>query len=300
MRTSVSSSTPRTRTSKRTSIRPASTRRCQTATASTRGTTSRTRSSTVHSTSCSRPRCPGSGSTCRFAPRASSHPTSEILRSNLMNEAKFGINRFAGRLGELDPRSPQPIPQTTITGVNVVPGLRAETSQRNTSFEYIDNVSWFLGAHTVKAGVNIRRVWHDFESTGATTLVYRVPVRLRVEPSEPGDVHARPFDDVHTRLDLQRIPAGRPQSDRPADGQCRSAVRLHAALHRRRQPRAQLRRDDDAVDGTGRPTLQARSRQYCAQARRHLRPARQRTLDSPGWIWLLLRPVRARHQPRPC
>jgi Carboxypeptidase regulatory-like domain/TonB dependent receptor len=95
-----------------------------------------------------------------------------VLRSNLMNETKFGINRFAGRLGELDPESPEPIPQTTITGVNVVPGLRAETSQRNTSFEYIDNLSWFRGAHTVKAGVNIRRVWHDVDSTGITTLVF--------------------------------------------------------------------------------------------------------------------------------
>jgi hypothetical protein len=35
----------------------------------------------------------------------------------------------------------------TITGVNVVPGLMADTSQRNTSLEYIDNVSWFLGVH---------------------------------------------------------------------------------------------------------------------------------------------------------
>lgn len=95
-----------------------------------------------------------------------------ILRTNLMNEAKFGINRFAGRLGVLDPQSPQPIPQTTITGVNVVPGLMADTSQRNTSFEYIDNVSWFLGAHTVKAGINVRRVWHDFDSTASTTMVF--------------------------------------------------------------------------------------------------------------------------------
>jgi hypothetical protein len=94
------------------------------------------------------------------------------MRSNVMNELKFGINRFAGRLGELDPQSPHLIPQTTITGVNVVPGLRPETSQRNTSFEYIDNVSWFRGAHAVKAGVNIRRVWHDIESTGTTTLVF--------------------------------------------------------------------------------------------------------------------------------
>ena len=89
-----------------------------------------------------------------------------------MNEAKFGINRFAGRLGALDPHSPQAIPQTTITGVNVVPGLAAETSQRNTSFEYIDNLSWFRGAHSVKAGVNVRRVWHDFDATAATTLVF--------------------------------------------------------------------------------------------------------------------------------
>lgn len=95
-----------------------------------------------------------------------------ILQTNLINEAKFGINHFAGRLGALDPQSPQPIPQTTITGVNVVPGLPAETAQRNTSFEYIDNVSWFRGAHTVKAGVNVRRVWHDFEATEATTLVF--------------------------------------------------------------------------------------------------------------------------------
>ena len=212
-----------------------------------------------------------------------------ILRSNLMNEAKFGINRFAGRLGELDPHSPQPIPQTTITGVTVVPGLRAETSQRNTSFEYIDHLSWFLGAHTVKAGVNVRRVWHDFELDGSHDTGLRIPVRLRGEPREPGDLHARPSDDVHPRLDLQRIPAGRPQSDRSADGQSRSALRLHATLYRRRQPRAQLRRDDDAVDGTGRATLQARSRQSCSQARLHLRRARQRTHHSPGWIWLLLR-----------
>ena len=95
-----------------------------------------------------------------------------ILRSNLMNEAKFGINRFAGRLGEIDPQSPQPIPQTTITGVVVMPGVRAETSQRNTSFEYIDNLSWFRAAHSVKAGINIRRAWHDFDSTAATALVF--------------------------------------------------------------------------------------------------------------------------------
>jgi hypothetical protein len=95
-----------------------------------------------------------------------------MFRSNLMNEAKFGINRFAGRLGEIDPLSPQPIPQTTITGVNVAPGLRADTSQRNTSFEYIDNVSWSRGVHSLKAGVNVRRVWHDFDATAATTLVF--------------------------------------------------------------------------------------------------------------------------------
>jgi Carboxypeptidase regulatory-like domain len=95
-----------------------------------------------------------------------------ILRSNLVNEAKLGINRFAALKGQLDPDSPQPIPQTTITGVSVVPGLTADTSQRNTSFEYIDNVSWSRGVHTVRTGVNIRRVWHDYDSGATTTLVF--------------------------------------------------------------------------------------------------------------------------------
>ena len=95
-----------------------------------------------------------------------------ILRTNLVNEGKFGINRFAALLGQRDPNSPQPIPQTTLTGVNVVPGLAADTSQRNTSFEWIDNVSWSHGVHTVKTGANIRRVWHDYDSTAATTLVF--------------------------------------------------------------------------------------------------------------------------------
>ena len=115
-----------------------------------------------------------SGQRQRVPIRTQSFIASDVrtLRPNLMNEAKFGINRFAGRLGAIDPQSPQPIPQTTITGVIVVPGLPAETSQRNTSFEGIDNVSWFGGAHSVKAGVNIRRVWHDFDSTAATALVF--------------------------------------------------------------------------------------------------------------------------------
>ncbi len=93
-----------------------------------------------------------------------------ILRPNLMNEAKFGLNRFASRIGQLDPNSPAPIPQTTITGVSVVPGITGDSQQKNMSFEYIDNLSWYHGIQTIKTGVNIRRIWDDF-TQGATTAI---------------------------------------------------------------------------------------------------------------------------------
>jgi hypothetical protein len=77
--------------------------------------------------------------------------------------------------------------------VNVVPGPRSGTAQRNTSFEYIDNLSWFLGAHSVKAGINVRRVWHDLESTEATTLVFAsLPDFAANRPSQATFVPALP------------------------------------------------------------------------------------------------------------
>ena len=95
-----------------------------------------------------------------------------VLKPSLMNEAKFGVNKFDSVVGQLDPASPTPIPQTTITGVTVVPGVAGGQTENNTSFEFIDNLSWFRGIHTFKAGVNIRRVRVDYANARTEALVY--------------------------------------------------------------------------------------------------------------------------------
>jgi hypothetical protein len=89
------------------------------------------------------------------------------LRSNLMNEAKLGVNRVHLILNQLDPnfssaaslKTPQAklYPQTSITGVDVVAGGIQDIDRANFGYEFIDNVTWYSGIHSVKTGVNVRR-----------------------------------------------------------------------------------------------------------------------------------------------
>jgi outer membrane receptor protein involved in Fe transport len=89
------------------------------------------------------------------------------LRSNLMNEAKFGFNRVHLILNQTitgafpDPASlrmpsAKAFPSVTITGVDVQPGQLQDIDRTNTGFEIIDAVTWFTGAHTFKTGINVR------------------------------------------------------------------------------------------------------------------------------------------------
>jgi Carboxypeptidase regulatory-like domain/TonB dependent receptor len=104
------------------------------------------------------------------------------LRSNLMNEAKVGINRVHLILNQLDPNFPNPAtlktpdaesyPQTRITGVDVVAGQIQDIDRMNFGYELIDNVTWYSGRHTVKTGVNARRKeTHPFQA-GFPTMNY--------------------------------------------------------------------------------------------------------------------------------
>ena len=97
---------------------------------------------------------------------------SRFLRSNMMNEAKFGLNQFASDMQYLDPNSPVAVPRTTITGVTVTPGVPQGESQRSTSLEFIDNFTWYKGSHNLKAGINIRRVMHNYNNVSNETLTF--------------------------------------------------------------------------------------------------------------------------------
>jgi hypothetical protein len=89
------------------------------------------------------------------------------LRANLMNEAKFGLNRVHLMLAQTDPNFPstssltsaqaRAYPLTTVTGVDVQVGGLQNIDRTNLGFELIDNVTWYSGKHTVKTGINVRR-----------------------------------------------------------------------------------------------------------------------------------------------
>ena len=111
----------------------------------------------------------------QYAPiRTQSLTTSwvRVIRPNVMNEFKFGINRFRSLVDERDSASPNPIPWTTITGVNVQPGVYGPFEDNNTSFEYIDTLSWFRGAHSMKTGATFRRIWVNLYNTGMLQMTF--------------------------------------------------------------------------------------------------------------------------------
>jgi hypothetical protein len=105
------------------------------------------------------------------------------LRSNLMNEAKFGFNRVHLILNQtIDGPFPDVpsvktstaklFPLVVITGLDVRPGELQDIDRTNTGFEIIDNVTWFRGAHSVKTGINFRHKQTKAFQAGYPTITY--------------------------------------------------------------------------------------------------------------------------------
>ncbi len=105
------------------------------------------------------------------------------LRSNLMNELKFGFNRvhlvlnqtIAGAfpdLASLRTAEARAFPLVTIAGVDVTPGELQAIDRTNTGFEIIDNVTWFSGRHSVKIGANLRRKESKAFQAGYPTIAF--------------------------------------------------------------------------------------------------------------------------------
>lgn len=82
-----------------------------------------------------------------------------VFRPNLLNEFRFGINRrFELREQQNNPRPTDAF--INLTGVaNIGNNLGANNSSIETSTQFVDNVTWTKGRHTLKAGV-------DFQNTG--------------------------------------------------------------------------------------------------------------------------------------
>jgi hypothetical protein len=110
-----------------------------------------------------------------------------LIRPNLINEFRFGFARhnanlspgsqsggrnFAAGIGLKNllsinnPEAYSP-PTVAITGFTGAGGIALITQRVNT-FSYVDNLSWILARHSIKAAVDIRRLLHDTRNIGAT------------------------------------------------------------------------------------------------------------------------------------
>ena len=111
------------------------------------------------------------------------------LRSNLLNEARFGLTYYAVKTefplsgaAAVEKLGLAGLDLTDVPGVNAFPTFDFSDSTgfttigrdktgilRSQTIQFADNVSWIRGAHTMKFGVDLRRVrYTDLESFGGS------------------------------------------------------------------------------------------------------------------------------------
>jgi hypothetical protein len=78
-----------------------------------------------------------------------------IFNPHLVNEAKFGFNRSSSNTYSLGANGTDY--QVAVTSLSTQNYNRVSIGVGN-SFSYLDNLTWTHGSHTVKAGVEIRRI----------------------------------------------------------------------------------------------------------------------------------------------
>lgn len=92
-----------------------------------------------------------------------------IFNPNLVNEFKFGFNRGTANTYDLNHTgSPYAV---SVSGFTTLNNNRISTGTGN-SFSWIDNLTWIKSRHTVKAGVEIRRIQLNQGNTESGTVTY--------------------------------------------------------------------------------------------------------------------------------
>lgn len=92
-----------------------------------------------------------------------------VFSNNLVNEAKVGFNRSTAFTIDINHTE---IPYAvSVSGFTGLSNNRVSTGVGN-SFSELDNITWTHGRHTVKAGVEVRRVQLNQGNTEAGTIAY--------------------------------------------------------------------------------------------------------------------------------
>jgi Carboxypeptidase regulatory-like domain/TonB dependent receptor len=90
-----------------------------------------------------------------------------VFSPGLLNEAKFGFNQAISQTFNLTA-------QPYTVSIPSFSGLTGNTTsdQDGTTFSWLDNLTWVKGSHTIKVGVEVRRVQLNEGNSATTTLTY--------------------------------------------------------------------------------------------------------------------------------
>lgn len=131
---------------------------------------------------------PGFGTTQEFSARLYSLTDTHVFSPNVVNEARFGVNRALGSTGFQNqiPLSSigmsrfnsvqfPDIPQIIFTGgVSIGYSVNADQADANTTYQYFDSVSVIHGKHQMTFGAEARRYQDNYYSNnrmrGTTTI----------------------------------------------------------------------------------------------------------------------------------
>ena len=133
-----------------------------------------------------------------------------IFSPSLLNEFKFGFNRSTADTTDIN--------QTGMPYAFAVSGFTNLNNNKvsigvGNSFSEIDNLTWVKGRHTVKAGVEIRRIQLNQGNTEAGTVYFRLACRLRCEPGKHRQPERRPAGQRLAQDAVLRLHPGRIQVD---------------------------------------------------------------------------------------
>jgi Carboxypeptidase regulatory-like domain/TonB dependent receptor len=92
-----------------------------------------------------------------------------VFSPTLLNEVKFGFNRSTADTTDLNQTGE--LYAFAVSGFTNLNNNRVSTGVGN-SFSEIDNLTWVKGRHTVKAGVEIRRIQMDQGNTASGTVTF--------------------------------------------------------------------------------------------------------------------------------
>jgi hypothetical protein len=90
-----------------------------------------------------------------------------VFGNSMINDFLMGMQRWGSQID-----SEEPWPQTTIAGINVVPGTQGNFLSNSTSFQYGDTMSMVKGEHALTWGATAWRVQVNANSSPTSTMFF--------------------------------------------------------------------------------------------------------------------------------